>query len=65
MVESTEDFGLPDRARFRRFDGPRHWTLLLQPEMRPTLIVVRDVIGQHSVQVPLIEHDYVVEKFST
>ena len=53
MVEPTEDRGLPDRPDFGRFDSSRHRTLLLQPEMRATLVVVTDVFAEDPVQMPV------------
>ena len=35
---------------------------LAQPEMRPVLVVIREKLGEESLQVPLVEDDHVVEQ---
>jgi hypothetical protein len=59
VVETTEYRPRPDRPR--RSDGV--WSGGLQPErsVGPIAVVVAEELGQHGAQVPLAEHDEVVE----
>jgi hypothetical protein len=43
---------------------PRLGAILVQREMRPAVVVILKVLGQHMAQVTLIEDDDVIETFA-
>ena len=56
------DFGdLHDPAHLRPLDRPPVWRGLLEREMGSGAVIVREVRGQKSAQMPLAEHDEMVE----
>ena len=45
MVMKTAEYWLADyRSQFRELDDPWFWRILLQPEMRPRLVVICKVL---------------------
>jgi hypothetical protein len=36
--------------------------LLFQPEVRPVVVVVADVLDHQALEMPLVEHDEVIEQ---
>jgi len=56
------DFGdLHDPAGSRPFDGPPAGRVFVEREVRPSAMIVREVRGQDAAQMPLAEHDEMVE----
>ena len=45
-------------------DLASHPGLLVQPEMRPVIVVVADALGHRAPEMPLVEHDDVIEQVS-
>jgi hypothetical protein len=45
-------------------DNPLLWTILVEREMRPTLVMILKIGRQHTAQVTLIEDDDVIETFA-
>ena len=45
-------------------DCPACRRLLLQPKMSPVLMVVADVLDHQAPEMPLIEHDHMIEQVS-
>jgi len=49
------------RPNVRSLNDPRFRRTLPKPQMRPRLMVVRQVFGQHPPQMPFAQHDHVVK----
>ena len=64
MQSAEHGFGL-DRPHARWLDGPRLWTVLLQPQMSTASMVVVHVLPKHSPEVPLIKDDHMVEALAS
>ena len=52
-----------DRCAFCPFSAC--WSLLLQPEVRPVVVVVANILVHEPFQMMLIEHDHMVEQVAT
>ncbi len=63
-MQATEHGRTNDRPDIRILD--RSWLrrILLEPQMRPRLVVVGQVLLQHPPQMPLAQHDHMVETSS-
>jgi hypothetical protein len=62
MVQPTEPWqgrNLAFSATAGRY-WPTCWRVLREPEVRPVLVVVANVFGHESLQMPFVEDDYVV-----
>jgi hypothetical protein len=55
---------LADHRTIPQRTCPASRCLLFQPEMRPVLVIVGDVIGEKSLQMSLVQRDYVVEQLT-
>jgi len=65
-VMETADFrNRDDRASGRCRDRSGIWRVLLEPQMRPTSMVVPAVEREDASQMRLIEHDYMIQTLST
>jgi hypothetical protein len=63
MVQATDHRHGDDRPQFGRLDGTRLWRVACQRLVSPgRVIVVVDETPQQPQQVPLVEHDQVVEQ---
>jgi hypothetical protein len=62
MMQATQDWQRDDLP----LDGALHWHrgLLAEPLVRACAVVVADVLGDDALEVPVIEHDDVVEAFA-
>jgi hypothetical protein len=60
--DATEHIPPMDRT-VRRTSQQRHRTLLTTAVMRPSVLVLRNVLGQHPLKVSLVEDEEVVETF--
>src|SRR5215468_6586397 len=45
-------------------DWPTRWCVFREPQVRPVLVVVAHIIGQQALQMPLVEHDHVIQQVS-
>ena len=54
-----------DLSDLRRLDGPSLRRIAAEPKVRPVRVVVRDILAKQPEQVPLIQHDDVVEQLSS
>ena len=64
MVKSTH-FRERHHATFRRrVDASRRGCVLLEGEMRSRPMVVEQIRGQETSQMPLAEYDHMVQAFS-
>ena len=63
MMEPAEDWYRCDGAD--PLAPPIIWSIFIQREMRPDIIVVRSVSLQNPAQVGFAEHDKVIERFAT
>jgi len=54
-----------DGPNGRRRDGSGIWRVLLEPQMRPTPMIVPAVDREDESQMRLIEHDHMIQAFST
>lgn len=61
MMKATDLAKRYDPARLRPFDGPHVGRVLVEREMGSCTVIVREVRGQNATQVPLPEHDDMVE----
>ena len=61
MIEAPDFGDLHDPAHLRPLDRPPVWRVLLEREMGSGAVIVREVRGQNSAQMPLAEHDEMVE----
>src|SRR6516164_5414758 len=61
MMQAPDFGNREDHARFRRLDGPSVRGVLVEREVRPSAMIVREVRGQDAAQMPLAEHDHMVE----
>jgi hypothetical protein len=61
MVQTTDFGNLQDPARRREFDGPGVGGILVEREVRASLVVVREVASQGAAEVSLAEDDNVVQ----
>src|SRR6516225_8778690 len=59
MMQAPDFGNREDHARFRRLDGPSVRGVLVEREVRPSAMIVREVRGQDAAQMPLAEHDEV------
>lgn len=62
-AEPWHGYNLVTCARIR-FCFTTRWSLLLQTEMRAILVVIADVFVHQALQMPFIEHDYMVEQIA-
>jgi hypothetical protein len=46
-------------------DGAPQWRVLHKPQMRPILMVVAHILAHQPFQVPLIQHDDVVQQVAS
>ena len=65
MVQTTHLWEGDDGACRGWLYGARLWTILVEREMRPTLVMILKIGRQHTAQVTLIEDDDVIEAFAT
>ena len=61
MVQATQQRQFDNPALVWRFGGARLQAILLQRSVRAMPVMIVDVIRQELVQVPRVEHDYVVQ----
>jgi hypothetical protein len=57
--------GLDDRPSGSCRDWSGIWRVLLEPKMRPTPMIVPAVDREDASQMRLIEHDHVIQAFSS
>jgi hypothetical protein len=53
-----------DLTSVRPLDRSRLWGIFVQSQVRPTSVVVREIVLEQTVQVSPVEHDHVVQAFS-
>ena len=61
VVQTSSHRQSDNLALFRRFNGARFGTILVESSMRAMAVKIIEVIGQHPMQVPSMEHDHVVQ----
>lgn len=61
MMEAAQERLCHDTARSRRLDLPRDGRVPIQQQVRAGFLVVRDILGQNGPEVPLVEHDQMVQ----
>ena len=61
MMQSADLRNRDDRAAFRPLDLARERRVVVQSHMRAGLVVILEVRPQDAQQVPLVEHDRVIE----
>ncbi len=64
QVQTADPRQRDDVARARRFHGPRDRRIAAKRHMGSVLVVVGDMVADQAEQMPLSEHDDVVEQFS-
>ena len=60
-MQAAEDWSTLDRAPIRRLYFSWLWTVFLQPEMRPILMVVVEVFVQDPPKMPLVEDNHLIQ----
>ena len=62
MMQAAEDRERDDLAHPRRLDGPRERRVLARREMRSQRVIIGiEVLAEDPPEVPLVQHDHVVE----
>jgi hypothetical protein len=64
MVQSADLMDLNDPASLQSLNGSGFRCILIQRQMRPRPMVITEVTFQNPTQVPLVDHDHVVQAFS-
>src|SRR5215469_14955503 len=64
MVQPTDFPDLNDPASLEILNGSGFRGIFIQRQMRPQAMVITEVTFQNSTQVPLVDHDHVVQAFS-
>jgi hypothetical protein len=64
VVEAADPRQRDDVARVRRFHGACDRRIAAERHMGSVLVVVADMLADQAEQMPLPEHDDVVEQFS-
>src|SRR5215813_5988325 len=64
MVQSADFPDLNDPANPQILNGSEFGGILIQRQMRPRPMVITEVTFQYSPQMPLVDHDHVVQAFS-
>ena len=64
MVQPTDFPDLNDPASLEILNGSGFRGIFIQRQMRPRAMVITEVTFQNSTQVPLVDHDHVVQAFS-
>ena len=59
-MQPAENWHRDDFAIVEKLDRPRHRTIPIDPKMRARLVVVRDVLVEHSRQMASVEDDDMV-----
>ena len=66
VVMKAADFrNHDDRPGGRGRDESRLWRVLLEPEMRPTPMIVPAVGREDASQMRLVDHDHVIQALAT
>ena len=65
MMESADLRDAEDPASGRRLDFAWNWRVAIQRQVRPHLVIVFQVIAEDSLEVPVAEHDEVIETLTT
>ena len=65
MMQATDFGNLPDPAHLGELEGPDVRRLLVEGEVRASLVIVRDVSGQDAAQVSFTEDENVIETLSS
>jgi hypothetical protein len=61
MMQATNFGKLDDGAGLRPLDGPPVRRILLEREVSPGTVIVREVAGEDAAQVRLTQHDHMVQ----
>ena len=64
VMQSTEDRLGVDQPKARHLDRSRLRAILVESQVSPTTVVVAQVLLEHSLEMPLIENDHMVQAFS-
>ena len=63
MMQAAESCLRDHTTTMRRTDSAC-WRFLAQPQVRGVLVVVADVFAEKALQVPLVEHDHMIEQIT-
>src|SRR6266850_1153277 len=63
-VMQAADLWDRDHAPVGRLDGTRLWWILVEGKVRPGVVVVVEIAGEHAAQVAFAEDDDVIETFT-
>ena len=61
MMQATDFGNRHDRAHRRPLDGPDVRRILVEREVSSRAVIVREVAGQDAAEVPLAEHEDMVQ----
>ena len=61
MMQATDFGNRDDPARLGELDGPDVGCILVEREMRASLVIVREVADQDAAQVPLTEDEHMIQ----
>ncbi len=63
VMQSTQNRLRFDLATLRQLDSPWLGAALLKPQVSPASMIVAQVLLEHTLEVPLIEDDHVIQAF--
>ena len=61
MVQAADFWKLDDLALLGELDGPDVGCVLVEREVRASLVIIREVAGQDAAQVPFAEDENVIQ----
>src|SRR5262249_37305332 len=64
MVKPTDLWNLNNLARPVRLNYATFWCVLIQGQVRLALVIITKITFQNTTQVPLVDHDHMVQTFS-
>ena len=64
MVEPTDARKGDDPATARRLDGARDWRVAIEGHVRSVLVVIGDILADQAEQMPLSNHEQVIEQLA-
>src|SRR5262249_7541735 len=64
MMQSADFPDLNDPSSPSILNGSGFWGILIQRQMRPRPMVITKVTFQNSTEMPLVDHDHVVQAFA-
>ena len=64
MVQPADFGNLQDPARLRELNGPDVWGILVEREVRASLVIVGEIAGKDAAQVSFAEDENMIQTFA-